>query len=243
MTSRRVKLDTIANVKHVIATEFNNHSSEFLRKYCFEIGYKGNMEVVEWVMKTMKLSKMDFSNVIEGAANNGHLHVLKFIALHKPNKIFISTTACLEAAHNNHTHILQWLYDNDLTDDSDIDNMFINAILDNRASVLHFIRRNIPDDHIFQDDNGYSLDLWKAILEHGNHQFIDMVFERTEFRPEDHKNDCAYLAEKAHLSDDTLWDATAPSGHIVCLRYLRSKGLPWEPNAKTRARADAIGIV
>lgn len=69
-----------------------------------------------------------------------------------------------------------------------------------------------------------------------------MVVERTDFDPDDHRRDCAFLAKRAKITDENEWDASKPSGYIECLRYLRSKGFRWKPDAGTRVRANAIGI-
>jgi hypothetical protein len=55
----------------------------------------------------------------------------------------------------------------------------------------------------------------------------------------DHAGDCDYLAGLANLDTE---GAEVSFGHAECLRYLRFKGFPWNPDDATRARAAAIGI-
>jgi hypothetical protein len=107
-------------------------------------------------------------------------------------------------------------------------------------SILKFVLSIIPDDHILDDDHAYLV--WDHVLNIGNHDIIDIVYKRINFESVDHKKDCALLALRAKLYDENLWKEDDAHGYVECLRYLRTKGFPWKPDAETRARANAIGI-
>lgn len=132
--------------------------------YGFNIGQAGSVEVVKWVIETKKFTRSDWIVCIEGAANGGHLEVLKLISI-GAKKRYLSAAAS-HAAENNHIHILEWLHTNNNIDDDDLDEMFTSALLENNVQVARFIRSIMDDGHIIDDE--YSSKIWDHVLENGN---------------------------------------------------------------------------
>jgi hypothetical protein len=145
--------------------------------------------------------------------------------------------AASEAATHGRVDVLEWLDKKDM-----IDNVVINEIIavgtyPNKTEVLKFARKFVEENEI---DLEFVGDTWDAVLNYGIHDFIDVRFDRMYgYEMDDMDGDCDYLAGLAKLDTE---GAEVSFGHAECLRFLRSKGLPWNPDEATRARAAAIGI-
>ena len=222
-----------------------NVSSEMY--YISDNAMQGNIDVVLKTIGSIPMTWRHWQSCIEGAAEGGHLDLLKIIHqsedCHRAVDSF-AIHASRVATHCGHVHVLEWLENiGELETGLMLDSMVMTATFYNNTEVLKFLRKFIEtvdaDDDVmrYEIQGCYS---WRYALENGIHDFIDVLFEHMHgYNMDDLAGDCAYLAGLAKLDTE---GAEISFGHAECLRYLRSKGFPWSPDEATRARAAAIGI-
>jgi hypothetical protein len=254
----------IEAIKRIVERDHESDSFDFVNYYINEIAESCNLATFRWAIKTIRKrnTSTHWEMLIESASKEGRLDLLSL--LHKycnwtPVIGGFGWCAAYEAATHGQVGVLAWLQNNDLIEDDVIIGIIEaatfedSAASDNSTKVLKFVRRLIEsrDDDDDDDDNDndnddmpfemeYNDDVWHSVLTYGIHDFIDVLYDHMYgIDMADFTEDCAYLAGLANLDTE---GAEVSFGHAECLRFLRSRGFPWNPDEATRARAAAIGI-
>ena len=252
----------IEAIEMIVKRDYESDAGAFIKDYIHEIAESCNHAVFRWAIKTLRKRKTieHWERLIESAAKEGRLDLLKL--LHKycnwtPDIGGFVWCAAYEAANHGQVGVLAWLQNKDLIDDDDLIGIIETATFEeyaasgNSTKVLKFVRRLIEsrdcdDDDDDNDDGNFPFEMkfngevWSNVLTYGIHDFIDVLFDHMYgYDIDDLDGDCDYLAELAKLDTE---GAEISFGHAECLRYLRSKGVPWNPDEATRTRAAAIGI-
>ncbi len=218
----------------------NSVSSEMY--YIADNAMQGNVDAVMKAIGSLPMTWRHWQSCIEGAAEGGQLDLLKTIhqseECHRAVESFASHASRV-AAHCGHVHVLEWLDSiGELENGVMLDAMVMTATFYNHAEVLKFLRKFIATvEYVDMTKSCYA---WRYTLENGIHDFIDVLYDHMYgIDMADFTEDCAYLAGLANLDTE---GAEVSFGHAECLRFLRSRGFPWNPDEATRARAAAIGI-
>jgi hypothetical protein len=228
-------------IERILEKNYDSDAGAFLKEYIAEIAKSCNLAVFRWAIRSRKMMTVEhWHSCIDSAAREGRLYLI--CMLHKycnDTRVLDSfgLRAASEAATYDRVNVIEWLEKKECMDDIAIMSVIEAGTYNNNAQVLKFVRKIIE---YWELDVKFVGTVWDAVLQHGIHDFIDVMFDHMYgYDMEDFTEDCAYLAEIAKLDTE---DAEISFGHAECLRYLRSKGFPWNPDEATRARAAAIGI-
>jgi hypothetical protein len=198
--------------------------------YYHNIGASGNLEIVEWIIGKLSRyeSKLFYQIIYGGAAENGKLHVLKWLKNNNVKGYNKNKWICKNAAIGNQLDCLKWARENG--------NPW------NNAEMCKIAARN-GNLEMFEwlISNGciYSGEVSKEAANYGNLNILEWIKEKGYALD----NICGSAAWGGHL-EIVKWgvenhcklncgviSSAATNGHLEIIKWARSQGCGWNSDA------------
>ena len=193
----------------------------------------GDIEYVKAHLKENKISTEDFKNALLRSAENGHLHVVKYLV--EEHQADIHACALRWSAGNGHLDVVKYLVEENNEDIHVIDECTLKWSAQNGhlEVVKYLVEQHQANIHAENEyalrlsaHNGY-LDVVKYLVEKGAniHALDDTALKWCASNG--HLEVVKYLAEKGadiHAGNEYALKRSAENGHLQVVKYLVSKG-------------------